>query len=102
MWRLVIDTKYQRILPSTSVLAIVKSSIDWTDGFVGARFSNTLNDKWSWVLRANVGTGGSDLALGLELDFRCEFANGNRFTAGFRILDVDYRDSSGAAPIDLK
>lgn len=84
-----------------AVLATVRQSTDWTDGFIGARFSNALSDKWNWVLRANVGTGGSDLALGVDLEFSREFARGNRFNAGFRILDVDYSDSSGAVPLDL-
>ncbi len=84
-----------------ALLPKVKASTDWTDGFIGARFSNSFGGKWSWVLRANVGAGGSDLALGLDLDFRREFASGNRFTVGFRALDVDQSDSSGAVPVEL-
>jgi hypothetical protein len=83
------------------VLPIVRRSTAWTDGYVGARFSSSFSDKWSWVLRANVGAGESDLALGLELDFRRKFASGNRFTAGLRVLDIDYEDSSGSVPLDL-
>lgn len=83
------------------VLPVVRRSTAWTDGYVGARFSSSFSDKWSWVLRANVGAGESDLALGLELDFRRKFASGNRFTAGLRVLDIDYEDSSGSVPLDL-
>ena len=72
------------------------------DGFVGARFSNSLGDKWNWVLRTNVGAGGSDLALGVDLDFRRVLANGNQFTLGFRALDVDFSDSSAAVPLELE
>lgn len=79
----------------------VRRSSDWTDGFIGARFSNALSDKWQWVLRANIGAGGSDLALGVDLDFRRELANGNQLTVGFRALDVDFSDSSGAVPVEL-
>ena len=84
-----------------ALLPAVRSSKDWTDGFVGARFHNTFGNNWSWVLRANAGAGGSDLALGLEVDFRREFVNGNRFLIGFRALDIDYGDTSGAVPTDL-
>ena len=84
-----------------ALLPVAKGSTDWTDGFVGARFSNSFGDKWSWVMRANVGAGGSDLALGMDLDFRREFASGNRVTVGFRALDVEHSDTSGAASIDL-
>ena len=74
---------------------------DWTDGFIGARLSNSLAGKWQWVLRANVGAGGSDLALGMDLDFRRELASGNQFSLGFRALDVESNDLSGVVPVDL-
>lgn len=84
-----------------ALLPVVRSSRDWTDGFVGARFHHSFGNQWSWVLRANVGAGGADLALGLEMDFRREFSSGNRFLVGFRALDIDYGDTSGAVPTDL-
>ncbi len=84
-----------------ALLPVVRSSTEWTDGFVGARFHKSLSNKWDWVLRANVGAGKSDLALGLEMDFRRELSSGNRFVVGFRALDIDYEDTSGATPIDL-
>ncbi len=83
------------------VLATVRRSSAWTDGFVGARFSNSFGDNWRWVLRTNIGAGGSDLALGVDLDFRRHLASGNQFTIGFRALDLDYNDSSGVVPLDL-
>ena len=84
-----------------ALLPGVRSSTDWMDGFVGARFYRSFCNKWSWVLRANVGAGGSDLALGLEMDFRHEFPSGNRFLVGFRALDIDYGDTSGAVPTEF-
>ena len=84
-----------------ALLPAIRSSTNWTDGFVGARFHHSFGDKWSWVLRANAGAGGSDLALGLEMDFRREFSNGNRFLIGFRALDIDYGDTSGGLPTEL-
>jgi len=84
-----------------ALLPVVRGSTYWTDGFVGARFHNTFGDKWSWVLRANVGAGGSDLALGMEMDFRREFSNGNRFVFGLRALDIDYGDTSDAVRTEL-
>lgn len=84
-----------------ALLPAVRSSTDWTDGFVGVRFHHSFGNKWSWVVRANVGAGGSDLAMGLETDFRREFANGNRFLVGFRALDIEFGDTSGAVPTEL-
>ena len=92
------DFKTKLIPP---VLAGVRRSSDWTDGFIGARLSNSLAGKWQWVLRANVGAGGSDLALGMDLDFRRELASGNQFSLGFRALDVESNDLSGVVPVDL-
>lgn len=84
-----------------AVIPAASSSRDWVDGFIGAHFESDLGEHWDWVLRGNVGAGGSDLALGFEADLRREFANGNRMTVGFRYLDISYEDSSGAAPTDL-
>lgn len=52
-------------------------------------------------MRANVGAGGSDLAMGLETDFRRESANGDRFLVGFRALYIEFGDTSGAVPTEL-
>jgi len=84
------------------LLPIARRSSDWTDGFIGARFSSSFGDNWQWVLRTNIGAGGSDLAIGVDLDLRRELASGNQFTVGFRALDIDYSDSSGADPIELE
>lgn len=84
-----------------AVLAKVTASSDWTDGFIGVRIDSAINEKWSWLLRGNVGAGGADLAVGLQLDLRRKYANGNELTFGLRALDVDHSDKSGAVPIDL-
>lgn len=84
-----------------ALLPVVRGSADWTDGFVGVRLHNNLGDKWSWVLRANIGAGGSDLALGMDMDFRREFSNGNQLVLGVRALDIDYGDTSGAVRTEL-
>ncbi len=79
----------------------MRSSSDWTDGFIGVRLHNSLGDKWSWVFRANAGAGGSDLALGMDIDFHREFSNGNQFLVGFRMLGIDDENSSGAVRTEL-
>jgi hypothetical protein len=84
-----------------AILPVVKRSTDWIDGFIGARFSGSISNSWDWVFRGNVGSGGSDLALGLELEFRRELASGNGFIAGFRALNIDIEDSSRFAPVQL-
>lgn len=84
-----------------AVLSTVTASSDWTDGFIGVHIDSAINEKWSWLLRGNVGVGGADLAVGLQLDLRRKYANGNELTFGLRALDFDHSDTSGALPIDL-
>ena len=36
----------------------VTGSSNWTDGFIGVRIDSAINEKWSWLLRGNVGAGG--------------------------------------------
>ena len=84
-----------------AVLPKVTGSSDWTDGFIGVRIDSAINEKWSWLLRGNVGAGGADLAVGLQLDLRRKYANDNELTFGLRALDVDHSDKSGALPIGL-
>ena len=82
-----------------TLLPTAKSSSDWTDGFAGPRFSVSISDNWTWITRANIGAGGSDLPLGLNLDFRRKFGNGNSLAVGFRALSVDFDDPSAAIPM---
>ena len=49
-----------------AVIPAASSSRDWVDGFIGARFESDLGEHWDWVLRGNVGAGGSDLGLGFR------------------------------------
>lgn len=84
-----------------AVLPQVTSTSDWTDGFVGIRYDSAINQNWSWLLRGNLGAGGSDFSAGLQMDFRRKFSGGNELTLGLRVLDFEYSDSSGAVPVDL-
>ena len=49
---------------------------------------------WTLTTRANLGVGGSDLAIGFQMDFARELERGNAFVAGFKLLDVDYEQDS--------
>jgi hypothetical protein len=89
---------------TTLVPAVIEkrvSSSDWTDAFVGFRMDSELSSRWSWLFRGNVGGGGSEIAAGLQLDFRRKFQNGNRLDIGLRLLDVERQDDSGRAPTEV-
>ena len=85
-----VDTKLRPAL-----IEPFESSRDWTDGFIGFRADSEISDTWSWLFRANIGSGGSDYSAGLQLDFRRGFANGNSLDIGLRVLDVEFEKSSG-------
>jgi len=66
----------------------------WTDVFGGFRNRREIAQRWMLTTRANLGVGGSDLAVGFQMDFVRELERGNAFVAGFKLLDVDYEQDS--------
>ena len=84
-----------------AVLAQLNNDTSWTDGFVGLRVSRDLGRDWDWMLRANIGGGGSDLSAGLHVDFRKKMGRGNSLDLGLRILDIDYEEGSGLSAMKL-
>lgn len=71
----------------------IERNQDWFDGFVGVRADRAINDKWSWVTRANVGAGGSDLSFGVDTTFGRKLGPG-QLVFGVKLLDVDYETPS--------
>jgi len=84
-----------------ALIAGVERSASWTDGFAGFRNTRDLGQKWALTTRANIGAGGSDLAIGLQMDFARKFANGSAFVGGLKLLDVDYEKDSGSTSFVL-
>jgi hypothetical protein len=72
---------------------IVRSD-SWTDVFGGFRNTRELGESWTLTTRANAGAGGADLTLGLQMDFARRLSGGNAIVAGFKLLDIDYEESS--------
>lgn len=66
----------------------------WVDGFGGFRHTRDLGSSWTMRTRANLGAGGSDFSLGLEIDFARELERGNAIVAGVKFIDIDYEKSS--------
>jgi len=77
-----------------ALAAGVVRSDSWTDVFGGVRRTRELGSSWTLTTRANLGAGGSDLAVGFQMDFARELERGNAFVAGFKLLDIDYEASS--------
>jgi hypothetical protein len=74
-------------------LAALERNQDWFDGFVGVRFDREINANWSWITRANLGAGGSDLSYGVDTTFGRKLGPG-QFVFGLKLLDVDYERPS--------
>ena len=71
-------------------------SFDWVDGVVGARYLWNFSPKWHLILRGDVATGGSDLALNGSALFQWQPWEVVGFLGGYRVMDIDYEDGSGA------
>jgi hypothetical protein len=74
---------------------------DWIDGFVGARASVLIDDKWDVVLRGDIGGGGvgtsSDVAWRATGMVRYHAWERVSLFAGWHTLDVDNERGSGAS-----
>ena len=62
----------------------------WVDVFGGFRHRRDLNQKWSMTTRGNLGAGGADLSIGLQIDFARELERGNAILVGVKFIDIDY------------
>jgi hypothetical protein len=77
------------------------NAADWTDSFVGARWTPRLGRRWTLEGRGDVGGfglgGGSELSWNLETMLLFEAHRRITLSIGFRVLDVDYETRK---PID--
>jgi len=69
---------------------------DWADAMLGARYIWTITDKWDFIARGDIGFGGSDLALNLAGLFNYQPLKHVSLLFGYRYMDIDYEDGSGA------
>ncbi|MFC1515214.1 outer membrane protein [Thermodesulfobacteriota bacterium] len=69
---------------------------DWVDAMLGARYIWTITDKWNFIARGDIGFGGSDLAWNLAGLFNYQPWKHVSLLFGYRYMDIDYDDGSGA------
>ena len=69
---------------------------DWVDAMLGARYIWTITDKWNFKARADIGFGGSELAWNLAGLFNYQPWKHVSLLFGYRYMDIDYEDGSGA------
>jgi len=70
-------------------------STDWTDFFFGYRGTSDIGANWRSISRINIGSGGSDFALGADVTFLRDLDSGNAFAVGLKVLTVDEQDLDG-------
>jgi hypothetical protein len=71
---------------------------NWVDPLVGVRYVLPLGERWAVVSKADVGGFGigSDFAWQASVFADWRFAEHASLLVGFRLIDVDYEDGSGA------
>lgn len=72
------------------------SGTDWTDFVIGGRLSYPLSEQWIFRLRGDLAFGGSDLTWNAVAAFDYKWKENWSLLIGYRILDIDYEDGSGA------
>ena len=68
----------------------------WADAFVGFRTSLSFTESFSIFARADVGAGGSDFTWNALAGLEYRFNSWGSLLVGYRGLDVDYSEGSGA------
>lgn len=80
--------------------ARVSQDESWVDLVAGARYSRQLSQKWSFLGHVDVSGfdigDSSDFTWNASAIFFYDFAPNSAFMAGYRILDIDFEDGSGA------
>lgn len=89
-WQLLGGVRYYDIDVSINVpvpVPDVKESV--TDFFVGGRYINEFGKKWTFIGRADIGAGDSDLVWNMALAFDYRFNKTVSGFIGYRVLDYD-------------
>lgn len=73
-----------------SPFSTFNTSDRWVDAFVGGRVFAGLTKNWSFIGRADIGAGGSDLVWKLVGLFDYRFTNWSSVFFGYKVLDYDY------------
>ena len=75
----------------------LEESQDWVDPIVGARYNYSITEKWTALLRGDIGGfgAGSDFTWNLAGLIHYQPLKHVGLVGGYRVLDVDYEDGSG-------
>jgi hypothetical protein len=77
-------------------LNLVDSNESWWDIFGGVRLWTHFNEEWTLISRADIGAGGSNLVWNASFIFDYQFRDWGSVFAGYRWMNYDYDNGSGA------
>ena len=80
--------------PAPASVDVIDETIN--DFFIGGRYVTDINDKWSFLGRADIGAGDSDLVWNAVVAVDYRFTKLLSGFAGWRVLDYDVDRGSGA------
>lgn len=73
-----------------STFSSFNTSDRWVDAFIGGRVFAGFAKNWNFIVRADIGAGGSDLVWKLAGLFDYRFTNWGSVFFGYKVLDYDY------------
>ncbi len=82
--------------------ATVDATTTMTDGFVGLRYGGAIGKKWSYKLRADVGTGDTELTWNAIVGFGYEMGKTGKYSLvlGYRYLQFEFEEVDGSTKIE--
>jgi len=96
-WQLLAGIRQYQLDVTVTSPSLTLLSIDETfnDVFIGGRYVRNINDKWSFIGRADIGTGDSDLVWNAFAAFDYRFSKLLSGLVGWRVLEYDVDSVSG-------
>jgi len=83
------------LLPGTASRSVDE---DWVDLVIGARWINPISEKWSFLLKGDVGGGGADFTYAGDIGFRYRFGESTELDLRYKALAVDYETGTPGQP----
>jgi hypothetical protein len=80
------------------------ASTTLVDAMLGARFVGQINDRWTYIFRADASTGGTELTWNAWTGVGWTFGETNRYTllAGYRYMEIEFEEEDQNAELELQ
>ncbi len=95
-WDIDMDVAIDPVLLPGTVSASVDE--DWVDLIIGARWKNPISEKWSFLLKGDIGAGGADFTAAGVVGFRYRIGELTELDLAYKALYVDYETGTPGQP----